>query len=112
VRTRHLPPERRAIVGRPPQRPGALPVLAHRAKLYAQSLGLPVHVHHSRVAGSGSRYLEVPVDWRRKPVILRISDHAKRHGTCADFEVITLDGSSGLPEAQRFLDLVVKGEVL
>lgn len=112
MRPRHLPPERRAVVGRPPQRPGALPVLAHRAKLYAQSLELEVCVHHSRAAGSRSRYLQVPVEWRRKPVVLRISDHAKRHGTCADFEVITLDGSSGLPEAQRFLDLVVKGEAL
>ncbi len=87
-------------------------MLAHRAKLYALSLGLPVHVHHSRIAGSATRYLEVPVTWRRKPVVLRISDHARRHGTFADFEVITLDGSSGLPEAQRFLELVVKGEVL
>lgn len=111
MRPRHLPPERRAVVGRPPQRPGALPVLAHKAKLYALSLGLSVLVHHSRVAGSGSRYLKIPVAWRRKPVILRISDHAKRQGVCADFEVITLDGQSGLPEAQAFLELVVKGEV-
>lgn len=111
MKPRHLPPERRAVVGRPPQLPGALPMLAHKVKHYVLSLGLAVHVHHSRVVGSSSRYLQIPMSGRRKPVILRISDHARRHGTCADFEVISLDGSAGLEEAQRFVDQVVKGEV-
>lgn len=108
----HLPPERRAVVGRPPQLPGALAVLAHQAKLYVQSLGLPVCMHHSRTIGSISRYLMIPTEGRRRPVVLRISDHAKRNGARADFEVISLDGKSGLPEAQAFVDMVVKGEVL
>lgn len=111
-RPRHLPAERRAVVGTPPARPGALAILAFEAKCYAHRLGLEADLFYSRVRCSSSRYLRIPIAGRRRPVEIRISDHPIRKGTFADFEVISLDGQSGLPEAQAFLEQVVRGEVL
>ena len=108
---RLLPPERRSVAGQPPALPGGIALLAHAAKRHALALGLVAEITVSSARFSCSRYLRIVVPDRRWAVELRISDHSLRTGTTADFELVSLDGRSGLEPALRFIDGLVAGEV-
>jgi hypothetical protein len=107
----HLPEACRVVVGEPPARPGGVAVIASAARSYARGLGLLAEIYYSRSPGSSSRYLKIPLPGRRVPVTLRIADHPNRHGVGAHFELIALDGVSGIEAARAFIDRVAAGEV-
>jgi len=100
------------IAGRGPPARGAHAELALILATYAMTLGFAsVGVKASRIAISTSRYV-VFDDARARRWKLRISDHRRppvSSQSLPHFDLVSLDGKSGLPEAKAFLDTVAAG---
>lgn len=100
------------VAGLGPPARGAHAELALILATYAIALGFTrIGVKASRIAISRSRYV-VFDDARGRRWKLRISEHMRRpHYSrgLPHFDLVSLDGKSGLPEAKAFLDQVAAG---